>query len=126
MTTPPENEARATPGFTPGPWRLIPYDAGDKPWRVAPMVAASDDLDCAIVHWAGFAQEHWQSARGVREILANARLIASAPDGHAFAAAFIAFIERSDTDDLDFGRGLATSGLIEQARAYLAKAEQSA
>lgn len=53
---------------------------------------------------------------------ADAHLIAAAPDGLSFADAFLAYIDGSDLDDLDFGRGLANSGLIEQARAFVAKA----
>ena len=64
---------------TPGPWRVIIDDDGN-PLSGRPSVAASDELDCAIVHWDGFIQEYWRSARGDKEIHANARLIAAAPD----------------------------------------------
>lgn len=55
-----------------------------------------------------------------------ARLIAAAPDGLRFAEEFIAYIDHSDLDDLDFGRGLKESGLIEKARAFAAKARGAA
>ena len=64
---------------TPGPWRVIIDDDGN-PLSGRPSVQASDELDCAIVHWDGFVQEYWRSARGDKEIQANARLIAAAPD----------------------------------------------
>lgn len=51
--------------------------------------------------------------------LAKAREVSSA---YEFAADFVAHIERSDTDDLDFGRGLVSVGLIEKARAVLSGA----
>jgi hypothetical protein len=42
-------------------------------------VSASDELDCSIVHRAGFKQEYWGDL-SQREAIANARLIASAPE----------------------------------------------
>jgi len=54
---------------------------------------------------------------------ANALLISTAPDLLAFAKAFTAHIDRSDTDDIDFGHGLANSGLIERARDLVTRAE---
>jgi hypothetical protein len=64
---------------TPGPWRIVPYDCGDIDYLDnAPMVAAAPELDCAIVHWEGFVQRYWRSARGEKEIQANAAFIAAA------------------------------------------------
>ena len=65
-------------GTTPGPWRVIIDDDGN-PLSGRPSVVASDELDCGIVHWDGFVQEYWRSARGDKEIHANAVLIAAAP-----------------------------------------------
>ena len=67
------------PKHTPGPWRVVIDDDGN-PLSGRPSVHAPDDLDCAIVHWDGFVQTYWRSARGDREIHANAHLIAAAPD----------------------------------------------
>ncbi|MEN9419847.1 MAG: hypothetical protein RI988_3468 [Pseudomonadota bacterium] len=69
---------------TPGPWRVIHYDAGDRPYRdhngPCPGIFASEEQDCSIVHWDGFKQKHWSSANGnQKQIEANARLIAAAP-----------------------------------------------
>lgn len=68
-----------TSQHTPGPWRVIIDDDGN-PLSGRPGVFASDELDCGIVHWDGFVQEYWRSARGDKEIHANARLIAAAPE----------------------------------------------
>lgn len=46
------------------------------------------------------------------------------PAANQFAADFLAHIERSDTDDLDFGRGLVFAGLIERARSVVAGGPQ--
>lgn len=65
-------------GWTPGPWRVVIDDDGN-PLSGRPSVQSSEELDCGIVHWDGFVQEFWRSARGDKEILANAHLIAAAP-----------------------------------------------
>lgn len=80
-------------GFTPGPWEVIIDDDGN-PLSGRPSVSASDELDCGIVHWDGFVQEYWRSARGDKEIHANARLIAAAPEMHADNARLRAENER--------------------------------
>ena len=83
--------ARLT-GFTPGPWESIIDDCGQLAGR--PGVSASADLDCSIVHWDGFVQHYWRSARGDKEIHANAALIAAAPDLHRIATEQAVEIER--------------------------------
>ena len=67
------------PKWTPGPWRVGIDDDGN-PLSGRPCVDAAAEYDCTIVHFAGFVQEYWRSARGDREIHANARLIAAAPE----------------------------------------------
>ena len=79
-------------GFTPGPWESIIDDCGQLAGR--PGVSASADLDCSIVHWDGFVQHYWRSARGDKEIHANAALIAAAPDLHRIATEQAVEIER--------------------------------
>jgi hypothetical protein len=69
-----ERLARAA---TPGPWRVIIDDDGN-PLSGRPSVQASKELDCGIVHFDGFIQKYWRSARGDKEIHANARFIAAA------------------------------------------------
>jgi hypothetical protein len=64
---------------TPGPWRVVIDDDGN-PLSGRPGVFSSDELDCGIVHWDGFVQPYWRSAHGDKEIHANARLIAAAPE----------------------------------------------
>ena len=73
--------ARKLEGYTPGPWRVGIDDDGN-PLSGRPGVFSSDELDCGIVHWDGFVQKYWRSARGDKEIHDNARLIAAAPDLH--------------------------------------------
>lgn len=70
---------------TPGPWRVVIDDSGDRPVAV-PSIQAAEEYDCAIVHWDGFWQEHWQSARGNKEMHANAHLIAASPALYAMVA----------------------------------------
>ena len=65
--------------YTPGPWRVIIDDDGN-PLSGRPGVFAADKYDCSIVHWDGFVQTYFRSARGDKEIHANARLIAAAPE----------------------------------------------
>lgn len=86
-------EARKLTGYTPGPWR-VGIDDDANPLSGRPGVFSSDELDCGIVHWDGFVQEYWRSARGDKEIHANARLIAAAPDLHRLALDLAAERER--------------------------------
>jgi len=72
-------EAMARFSHTPGPWTVMIDDTGDRPIAV-PSIQAAPEYDCAIVHWDGFWQEYWQSARGTKEMMANAHLIAASPD----------------------------------------------
>ena len=65
---------------TPGPWRVIDYDCGDCDYYdhngPCPSIQASDEQDCAIVHWDGFKQQYWSAANGnQQQIEANAALI---------------------------------------------------
>lgn len=62
---------------TPGPWRVLIDDDGN-PLSGRPCVDATPELDCGIVHFDGFVQKYWRSARGDREIHANAAFIAAA------------------------------------------------
>lgn len=68
--------------WTPGPWSIVWYDAGDKDeWLYCPLINGSEESDRAVVHWDGFKQKYWQSADGKQsEIEANAHLISAAPD----------------------------------------------
>ncbi len=62
---------------TPGPWRVVIDDDGN-PLSGRPSVMSSEEYDCCIIHWDGFVQEYFRSARGDKEIHANARLIVEA------------------------------------------------
>lgn len=70
--------------FTPGPWRMIADDTGGQ-FAGWPSVVATPERDLAIVHRAGFKQEYWEG-EGLRVSLANAKLIAAAPDLYAALA----------------------------------------
>ena len=101
---------------TPGPWHIIIDDDGN-PLSGRPMVAAEPELDCAIVHWDGFKQRFWESARGEKEMHANARLIAASPCLLEALERCLNFIENTESemgDTLECG---------EQARAAIAKAK---
>jgi hypothetical protein len=100
-------------GFTPGPWTVDALGTGS--------IGSVETLDGDAVAQSQ-PRQPIRAGRPDAERIANAHLIAAAPDGFDFADAFLAYIDRSDLDDLDFGRGLAGSGLIEQAKALRAKA----
>jgi hypothetical protein len=104
---------------TPGPWRIVIDDDGNS-LSGRPMIAAAPELDCAIVHWDGFEQEFWESARGKKEMHANARLIAAAPDLLEALERCLNFIENTESemgDTLECG---------DKARAAIAKAKGEA
>lgn len=80
-----EDVAALLDGTTPGPWTVCEYDCGDRSWYdqngPCPSIQAPDDQDCAIVHWDGFKQKYWSACDGnQKQIEANARMIAAAPD----------------------------------------------
>ena len=101
--------------FTPGPWTVQVDDTGGifSGW---PSVQASPEIDAAIVHRAGFRQEHWGEL-SLRETTANAHLIAAAPDLYAalreFSTAWRVGLDTPEEDAAMQGR----------VNAALAKAE---
>lgn len=69
-----------TAAHTPGKWRLVIDDTGG-PQSGWPLVIVSvDDEDKSIVRPGGQWPYEWDAAMSQREAVANARLIASAPD----------------------------------------------
>jgi hypothetical protein len=93
-------------GVTPGPWHVVIDDDGN-PLSGRPSVSASDELDCSIVHWDGFVQEYWRSARGDKEIQANARHIARcSPDN---IARLLDIIDRAQKNGAPVVRDAPTS-----------------
>jgi hypothetical protein len=101
---------------TPEPWEVVIDDDGN-PLSGRPSIFAAPELDCGIVHWDGFVQPYWRSARGDNEIHANAaRIVAcvNALEGIANPAAIpmlvaeMKLIERRlrphDEDDLEDDR----------------------
>jgi hypothetical protein len=83
---------RMMEGVTPGPWSVCIDDDGN-PLSGRPSVQAPEYCDCAVVHWDGFVQEYWRSARGDKEIQANARFIAWSRDAVPALAARLAEVE---------------------------------
>lgn len=124
---------------TPGPWHVVYYDAGDKPHRdhngPCPGIFASEELDCAIIHWEGFKQEYWSSANGSqKQIQTNAELIAAANPAailkllainaelvEALKEISADYADRFDLESPSTNPGIKLS--IALARAALAKAE---
>ena len=99
---------------TPGPWRIYIDDCGDE-FSGYPSIV-SDELDCAIVHRAGFKQRWWGFERGDREMHANARLIASAPD-------LLAALKLLVADVADYEPWQRPCYAVDQANSAIAKAE---
>ena len=98
---------------TPGPWVVVIDDDGN-PLSGRPGVFSSEELDCGIVHWDGFVQPYWRSARGDKEIHANARLIAAAPD---MLEALQALVSANNSTD-----GMAMRKAWDKADAAIARA----
>lgn len=63
---------------TPGPWSIVIDDTGGE-FTGWPSIVASPEIDCSVIHRAGFKQKFWGDL-SQRECIANARLIAAAPD----------------------------------------------
>ncbi len=105
---------------TPGPWRVIIDDDGN-PLSGRPSVVAADEYDCAIVHWDGFVQTYWQSARGEKEIHANAKLIAAAPE---LLEVVKDFMENPLYQVAVGGNPTMVDEFMTRARAVIAKATQ--
>jgi hypothetical protein len=65
---------------TPGPWRSIIDDTGGQ-WSGWPLcITAENEDDKTVVRTGGQWPYEWDAATSQREAVANARLIASAPD----------------------------------------------
>lgn len=104
---------------TKGPWTVVIDDTGGQ-YSGWPSIEASTELDISIVHRAGFHHEFWDAHSGLSETLANARLIASAPDLlEALETATIAL------DNALRSAGTSTAGYI-ATRKLMAKAKTEA
>lgn len=68
-------------GFTKGPWRVFIDDSGGK-WSGWPISINAEEIhqDCMIVRTGGQWPYEWDFAISQREAVANANLIAAAPD----------------------------------------------
>ncbi len=71
------------PKWTPGPWAVFIDDSGDK-WTGWPLsIDAATDPDKTVVRTGGQWPYDWDTATSQREAVANAHLIAAAPDLYA-------------------------------------------
>lgn len=109
---------------TPGPWAVSIDDTGGN-FSGWPSVQAAPERDVSVVHRAGFKQEFWGDL-SQRECLANARLIAAAPD-------LLTALQRLERASTNVGQHLVynaptgeISSAIQGARAAIAKAEGAA
>lgn len=69
--------------WTPGPWSVFIDDSGDK-WTGWPLsIDAVTDPDKTVVRTGGHWPYEWETATSQREAVANAHLIAAAPDLYA-------------------------------------------
>jgi hypothetical protein len=98
---------------TPGPWSVVIDDTGGE-FTGWPSIVASPEIDCAVIHRAGFKKEFWGDL-SQRECIANARLIASAPD---LLEALRSLIDM----DVAYQRGQRVEAAVDVARAAIAKA----
>jgi hypothetical protein len=74
-----------TETHTPGPWRSIIDDTGGQ-WSGWPLCIVSENGDDkSVVRTGGQWPYEWDAATSQREAVANARLIAAAPDYHTAA-----------------------------------------
>lgn len=74
---------------TPGPWKVFIDDSGDE-WTGWPLsIYAENDEDKSIVRPGGQWPYKWDAAMSQREAVANAHLIAAAPDLLAALKAFL-------------------------------------
>ena len=72
-----------TPKFTPGPWTVFIDDTGGQ-WTGWPIsIAAANEEDKSIVRPGGQWPYEWDAAMSQREAIANAHLIAAAPELYA-------------------------------------------
>lgn len=69
-----------TEAHTPGPWRSVIDDTGGQ-WSGWPLcIVPENDDDKSVVRTGGQWPYEWDAATNQREAVANARLIAAAPD----------------------------------------------
>jgi len=107
---------------TPGPWRSVIDDTGGQ-WSGWPLcITAENEDDKSIVRTGGQWPYEWDAATSQREAVANARLIASAPDLlEALTALYADYKELADSGDAGFWQ-LENRDVGKQALAAIARA----
>lgn len=98
--------------FTPGPWRVEPSPASHEGWFEDANVVRSDGLAVSVGLHNG--------PIGPKEALANAHLIASAPDLYEALAIFLGEDDRFQVTV--GGNPIAVEAMLVKAHAALAKA----
>ena len=104
--------------FTPGPWQAFIDDTGDK-WTGWPIsISSVNDIDKSIVRTGGQWPYEWDAAISQREAVANAHLIAAAPEVYEKLEKLVERVEQIQYDHNTSDGDLA----LDEARAALAKA----
>lgn len=86
---------------TPGPWRVFICDDGGQ-WSGWPLsINAVDDEDKSIVRPGGQYPYEWDATMSQHEAIANARLIAAAPELLEACKSALGAFERNDAIDWD-------------------------
>ena len=104
-----------TPKFTPGPWTVVIDDTGGQ-WTGWPIsIAAANEEDKSIVRPGGQWPYEWDAAMSQREAIANAHLIAAAPELYGEGRASARTME-------DVADALGERGLLDLADELRARA----
>ncbi|KAA0970280.1 hypothetical protein FPY71_07070 [Aureimonas fodinaquatilis] len=102
---------------TPGPWSVFIDDSGGQ-WTGWPLsISAVNETDKTVVRTGGQWPYEWDNATSQREAVANAQLIAAAPDLLEVLKRIDSVMDFSGTQYSQF------DGLQEQMLAAIAKAE---
>lgn len=112
------------PKHTPRPWRVIIDDTGgpNSGWPLC--ISADDDEDKTVVRQGGQWPYEWDAAMSQREAVANAHLIATAPDLLDALKGAIGALEFSQDFHRDLGNEdqAFAADRLDAARAAIAKA----
>ena len=101
--------------FTPGPWHVFINDAGDE-WTDWPISICPEQKDKSIVRPGGFYPYEWDEHTSKAEAVANARLIAAAPELYAALAELADLVDGAYNGEYDLD-----SFTTQVARAALSK-----
>ena len=109
-----------TDAHTPGPWRSIVDDTGGQ-WSGWPLcIVPENDDDKSVVRTGGQWPYEWDAATSQREAVANARLIAAAPDLLEALLTALPYVEDHEESNV-YKRG-AVARAVAQIRAAIEQA----